>query len=190
MDTRRFGAVAWLAPVIHILPEEVVRSLCMAILVCVALGGCSGSRVGDGTPAEKAAIQAALDAQAKAWNKGDAAAVAAVMTDDADWVSADGSVYEGRDAIEAAHRGWFEGTAKGSFHSHPGLPKIHFVRSDVAIVDGDSYQSGLHDDQGKELPAETSRYTAIMVKEGGRWRVAAYRSLPQLKSKIDPADAR
>ncbi|PYU23703.1 MAG: hypothetical protein DMG30_10820 [Acidobacteria bacterium] len=77
------------------------------------------------------------------------------------------------------------GTAKGSWHSHPGLPKIQFLRPDVAIVDGDRSMSGLHD---KELPAETSRYTAVMVKQSGRWKVTAFRSWPQLRSKIDAAN--
>jgi hypothetical protein len=35
-----------------------------------------------------------------------------------------------------------------------------------------------------------TRYTAIMVKENGRWKVAAFRSLPQVKSKTNPADVR
>jgi uncharacterized protein (TIGR02246 family) len=167
-----------------------MRRVCVAILVCAALGGCSGSRARDASSAEKAAIQAVLDAHAKAWNNGDAAAAVAIMTEDADWVSGDGSVYEGRDAIEAAHRDWFAGPAKGSWHTHPGLPKFHFIRADVAIVDGDSYQSGLHDEQGKEIPAGVTRFTAVMVKEGGRWKVAAFRSLPQVKSKINAADVR
>jgi len=60
----------------------------------------------------------------------------------------------------------------------------------VAVVDGDSYVSGLHDEKGKELPVETSRYTEVMAKENGRWKVAAFRSLPQLRSTIDPAGVR
>jgi uncharacterized protein (TIGR02246 family) len=169
---------------------ELMRRIFIAILLCAALGGCSGSRVRDASSAEKAAIQAVLDTHAKAWNRGDAAGAAAIMTEDADWVSGDGSVYEGRDAIEAAHRDWLAGSAKGSWHTHPGLPKFHFIRTDVAIVDGDSYQSGLHDEQGKEIPAGVTRYTAIMVKESGRWKVAAFRSLPQVKSKINASDIR
>jgi ketosteroid isomerase-like protein len=174
MDTRRFAAVAWLDPVHSVLSGELMRRVCVAILVCAALGGCSGSRARDASSAEKAAIQAVLDAHAKAWNNGDAAAAAAVMTEDADWVSGDGSA----------------GPAKGSWHTHPGLPKFHFIRADVAIVDGDSNESGLHDEQGKEIPAGVTRFTAVMVKEGGRWKVAAFRSLPQVKSKINAADVR
>lgn len=110
------------------------------------------------------------------------------MTEDADWVGGDGSVYQGHAAIEAAHREWLAGPAKGSLHLHPGTPAIRFLRSDVAIVDGDSYISGEHNEEGKEVPAETSRYSAVMVKDNGRWLVAAFRSLPQLKSKINPAN--
>jgi uncharacterized protein (TIGR02246 family) len=140
--------------------------------------------------AERGAIQAVLDAHGIAWTKGDAVAAAAVMTADADWVSGDGSVYEGRTAIEAAHREWLSGDGKGSRHAHPGRPKIRFIRPDVAIVDGDSYMGGLRDEQGKELPPIFSRFAAVLVKNGQTWKVTAFRSLPQLKSKLTPADMR
>jgi uncharacterized protein (TIGR02246 family) len=167
-----------------------MRRFRIAILLCAALTGCSKTGVHDGSSAEKAAIQAVLDAHGAAWSKGDAAGAAAVMTQDADWVSSDGSIYEGRSAIEAAHQEWLAGPAKGSWHSHPGLAKIQFIRPDVAIVDGDSYISGLHDEKGNEIPPGTSRYTAVMVKENGRWKVAAFRSLPQVKSRTNAADGR
>ena len=144
-----------------------------------------GDQVGEG-----AAIQEVLDAHGNAWTKGDALAAAAVTTEDADWVSAGGQVYEGRAAIEAAHREWLGGNAKGSRHTHSGSPKIRFIRRDVAIVDGDSYTAGLHDGQGKEMAPAFSRYTAIFVQEGDNWKVTAFRSLPQLKSKLTRADIR
>jgi uncharacterized protein (TIGR02246 family) len=142
---------------------------------------------GDDT-SDRAAIQKVLDAHGIAWTKGDATAAAAVMTEDADWVTGGGSVYEGRAAIEAAHREWLSGDAKGTRHAHPGTPKIRFIRPDVAIVDGDSYMGGVRDENGKELPAMFSRYMAIMTKERGEWKVAAFRSLPQLKSKLTASD--
>ncbi len=142
---------------------------------------------GDDT-AQRAAIQAVLDAHGTAWTKGDAVAAAAVMTEDADWVSGDGSIYEGRMAIEAAHREWLTGDAKGSRHAHPGRPEIRFIRPDVAIVDGDSYMGGLRDEQGKEIPPIFSRYTAVLVKNCEKWKVTAFRSLPQLKSTLTSAD--
>lgn len=137
---------------------------------------------------DRAAIQKVLDTHGSAWTKGDAVTAASVMTEDADWVSGGGDVYEGRAAIEAAHRQWLSGGAKGTRHAHPGTPKIRFIRPDVAIVDGDSYMGGLRDENGKEMPPSFSRYTAVLVKNGGSWKVTAFRSLPQLKSKLTPAD--
>jgi len=131
--------------------------------------------------AERAAIQAVLDTHGAAWTKGDAKAAAAVMTEDADWVSGDGTITKGRPAIEEGHREALATFAKGSRHSHPGTPNIRFIRPDVVIVDGDSYMAGLHD-EGKEVPASVSRYTAVMVKENGSWKVTAFRSLPQVKA--------
>ena len=62
------------------------------------------------------------------------------------------------------------------------------ARRDVVIVDGDSYTGGLCDEQGKELAPVFSRYTAVFVKDGDNWKVTAFRSLPQLKSKLTLAD--
>ena len=80
------------------------------------------------------------------------------------------------------HRDALDGPAKGSRHSHPGVPSIRFITRDVAIVDGLSYMAGFHDERGNELPGEYSRYTAVVVKEKGAWYVTAFRSLPQLKA--------
>jgi uncharacterized protein (TIGR02246 family) len=160
------------------------------VACCLAVGLAFASLGFGDDASDRAAIQKVLDAHGIAWTKGDPAAAAAVMTEDADWVSGSGSVYEGRAAIEAAHREWLGGDAKGTSHAHPGTPKIRFIRRDVAIVDGDSYMGGVRDEQGKELPPSFSRYTAVLVKNGGDWKVAAFRSLPQLKSKLTPADVR
>ncbi len=165
-----------------------MRQIGIAIFLLSAIG-LAATTPGDDA-AERGAIQAVLDAHGAAWTKGDAAEAAAVMAEDADWVSGDGSVYEGRAAIEAAHLAALSGEAKGSRHAHPGTPKIRFIRPDVAIVDGDSYLGGLRDEQGKELPPIFSRYTAVLVKDNGRWKVTAFRSLPQVKSVLTPADVR
>ena len=160
------------------------------ILVAAFLFGMMGiiaATVGD-SASDRAAIQQVLDAHGTAWTKGDAVAAAAVMTEDADWVSGGGDVYEGRAAIETAHRDWLSGDAKGSRHAHPGTPKIRLIRRDVAVVDGDSYMGGLRDEQGHEMPPSFSRYTAVLVKNDTGWKVTAFRSLPQLKSKLTPAD--
>ena len=83
------------------------------------------------------------------------------------------------------HRELLAGPAKGSRHVHPGTPAIRFLRSEVAIVDGDSYVGAA----GTEVTAaDFSRYTAIFVKQKGRWMVAAFRSLPQVKPSVMTLD--
>jgi len=130
---------------------------------------------------ERAAIQAVLDAHGEAWTRGDAHAAAAVMTPDADWVSGGGRVFQGREAIEQMHRELLSGPAKGSRHVHPGTPVIRFVRPDVALVDGDSFVGT----PGTHPTAENfSRYTALFVREKGRWFVTAFRSLPHVKPSV------
>jgi uncharacterized protein (TIGR02246 family) len=131
--------------------------------------------------ADRAAIKAVLDAHGAAWTRGDVAAAVATLTEDADWVSGGGTVLVGRDAIATMHREMLEGPAKGTRHSHPGVPRIRFITREVAVVDGESYMAGFHDEHGKELPAEYSRYTAVFVKKNGKWYVTAFRSLPQVK---------
>jgi uncharacterized protein (TIGR02246 family) len=164
-----------------------MRDLLGAAILAGAMGIVVAASRGDDA-SDRAAIQKVLDAHGIAWTKGDPAAAASVMTEDADWVSGGGEFYEGRASIEAAHREWLSGSAKGTRHAHPGTPKIRFIRPDVAIVDGDSYAGGLRDEQGKELPPSFSRYMAVLVKNGDTWKVTAFRSLPQLKSKLTPAD--
>ena len=149
----------------------------LAVALAVALP--SGS-VPD-QAADRAAIQAVLDQHGNAWTRGDADAATAILTEDADWVSGSGTVLAGRPAITKMHREVLSGPGKGTRHSHPGTPAIRFIKPDVAIVDGDSYLGGLRDEQGHELPAEYSRYSAVFVKNSGKWYVTAFRSLPQVK---------
>src|SRR5579864_753336 len=136
--------------------------------------------------ADVKAIRAVLDAHGEAWTRGEAVAAVATLTDDADWVGGDGQTLEGKAAILAMHEKMLAGPAKGTRHSHPGTPNIRFIRSDVAIVDGNSEMSGFRDENGKQLPAGYSRYAAVFVKQEGKWLVTAFRSLPQVKvNRID-----
>jgi len=157
------------------------RGIFAALLLAISIGLYDSSPTQSGEAAERAAIKAVLDAHGAAWTRGDYAAATAILTEDADWVSGGGTVFVGRPAIAKMHRDILGGPAKGSQHSHPGTPNIRFITRDVAIVDGDSYMAGFHDEHGDELPAEYSRYTAVFVKKNGKWYVTAFRSIPQVK---------
>ena len=157
------------------------RGALAALLLAIPISLYGSRPAQSGDAAERAAIKVILDAHGAAWTRGDAAAATAILTDDADWVSGGGTVFVGRPAIAKMRRDMLGGPAKGSQHSHPGTPNMRFITRDVAIVDGDSYMAGLHDEHGNELPAEYSQYTAVFVKKNGKWYVTAFRSLPQVK---------
>ncbi len=157
------------------------KRIVVALVVAIPFSLCDSSTPQSAESADRAAIQSVLDAHGAAWTRGDSDAATATLTEDADWVSGTGRVFVGRPAITKMHRDVLSGAAKGTRHSHPGTPNIRFITQDVAIVDGDSYMAGFHDEHGHELPAEYSRYTAVFVKKGGKWYVTAFRSLPQVK---------
>jgi uncharacterized protein (TIGR02246 family) len=130
---------------------------------------------------QESQIQAVFDAHADAWTRGDAHAAAAVMTDDSDWISGGGTIFTCRTAIEEMHRELLSGEAKGTRHVHPGMPSISFLRSDVAIVDGNSYVGAAGT---QPTTSDFNFYTAVLVKEQAQWKVAAFRSLPQVKPTV------
>jgi|SRR5689334_17819690 uncharacterized protein (TIGR02246 family) len=157
-----------------------MKTLLVVIAIWLVMSGGATSM-----QSERSAIQAVLDAHGDAWTRGDAHAAAALMTEDADWISGGGHIFQGREAIEQMHRELLTGPAKGSRHVHPGTPAIRFLRSDVAIVDGDSYVGAAGT---QATPADFSRYMAIFVKQKGHWMVAAFRSLPQVKPSVTTLD--
>ena len=157
-----------------------MKLLLVVAAICVLING--GLTSGE---SEQSAIQAVLNEHADAWTLGDAHAAAAVLTEDADWVSGSGRTFRGREAIEQMHRDLFEGPAKGTRHVHPGTPAIRFITPDVAIVDGDSY---VGTNGTKPTASDFNHYTAVFTKQKGHWKVAAFRALPQVTPSITTLD--
>jgi uncharacterized protein (TIGR02246 family) len=118
--------------------------------------------------ADEAAIRANIARFVKAYNAGDAKAVAALFTSDGLAVGKDGSEAEGRDAIAE--------TFAGLFADMPGrrielnVDAIRFLGADLAVEVGTS----------KEMSApaqapERDRYTVLHVKRNGKWLMALAR---------------
>lgn len=118
-------------------------------------------------------VLAVLGKLADAWNDGDAVAYASLFTEDADYVTFFGMNMPGRAMIESAHRSLFEGPLKGSKLVAGGVPKVRFIRPDVAIVvsGGGSSLSG-----GKPEPGRESTLTYVLVEESDGWRVASFQN--------------
>jgi uncharacterized protein (TIGR02246 family) len=113
-------------------------------------------------------IAANDEAFVKAFNAGDAKAIAATFTEDAELIDEDGNAFEGREAIAAMFATGFE--------AHPGTKialkndPIKFLGPETALVRG----------RAEVTPADgsspdVSRYTVIFVKRGGAWLQASSR---------------
>lgn len=89
------------------------------------------------TPVHDTRLHETLARIAAAWNTGDAAAYGAEFTTDATYVTFDGHVLVGRDAIVDVHRWLFDGPLHGSrmgSSTTEDVPTVRFLRPDVAHV--------------------------------------------------------
>jgi len=102
---------------------------------------------------------------AAAFGKGDAKAIAAMWTDQAECHDADGSVIQGRDAIEKAFAELFKDKSQGKLEVD--IHSIRFPSRDTAIEEGFLR----HTPEGPGLPSSTM-YTAAHVREDGKWLIA------------------
>lgn len=105
----------------------------------------------------------------RAWTDGDAVAYGACFTDDCGYVSFDGALATGRDAVVASHDALFRGVLYGS--ALVGEPEeVRFVADDVAVVSGTgSVQVAWRD----RLPrGRATRNTLVAVRTAQGWLFA------------------
>ncbi len=146
--------------------------------VIVALGAASAPAQEAAKPKPEAPspleteIRAAVSAFRTAFDKGDAPAVAATFTPEAEVIDESGERTVGREAISARFA--------DLFRESPGVTivieseSIRPLSADSAIEEGTATLK-----LGKEGRPETSRYEAIYVKQDGRWLQARIRDFPQ-----------
>jgi uncharacterized protein (TIGR02246 family) len=131
----------------------------------------------DQTPeADRKAILKAGKDFIKAFEKGDAKAVASFWTEQGEYIDDDGSTLRGRAAIQEAY--------EKSFAKHPKrkakveVESLRFPSSNSAIEEGYfTVQRGKDD-------TITSRYSVLHVKENGQWRMAVVREWPREASTL------
>jgi uncharacterized protein (TIGR02246 family) len=143
-----------------------------AELSCRAPEQVSNTSAAQDTASKEAAIRAELAAVEAAWNKRDAAALAALYAPDGDAMMLADPRTLGQDAIRrAAEAGSIFPTDRTSTNRISlTVDRIRSLSPDVAIADGTARFSA-----GE--PTQT-RPTYIMVRRDGAWRIAALRVLP------------
>lgn len=122
----------------------------------------------DKNSADEEAIRKTSETYARAYDEGDAKAVAAHFTPDAEYIDEKGNLFEGRQAIEEALTDFFA--------ENPGnqldidIDTIRFVSPSVAIEDGTTTLS-----RPEGTATNYSHYTTTHVKTAGKWLAASVR---------------
>ena len=133
-----------------------------------------------GTDDDRAAIAAIIAAQGTAWAAGDAEAFSASVTDDVIFTNVIGMFSVGRAPFLAQHVHIFATFYRGTTLQ---IEIVHtaFVRPDVAIVDTLTEVSGVTA-APPGMPIESggirTRLEQVMVRNDGRWQVAAFHNVP------------
>jgi uncharacterized protein (TIGR02246 family) len=137
------------------------------------------------SPMEKALL-AEAEATVKAFNAADATALGGMFIDDGELVDEDGNVTEGRTAITALFKGFFERFPKAVLEMD--LTDARSIGDEMVIEEGVRRITA----DGAAAAAQV-RYVAVRVKEGDRWPLAAYREfsddpLPTPTEMLAPLD--
>lgn len=120
---------------------------------------------------DKAAVEAAIADFAKAFNSGDAKAVAAKWTVEGEYVNDDGQTFRGHAALEKAYGEHF---AKNKVNDLAvEVETVRFPSKDTAVVDG---HFKLHKGKGRELVV--SKCSFLFAREDGKWLIAIARETP------------
>jgi uncharacterized protein (TIGR02246 family) len=119
-------------------------------------------------PAEATAVRETNRAYAAAFAKGDAKAIAALWTENAEYDGLDAEPLRGRAAIEAAYAQFFKDNPAATLEAK--VQSVRLLGAGAAVEEG-SLQSKRSD---KKEAGET-RFSAFLVKEGTAWRFASVR---------------
>ena len=123
------------------------------------------------TPAGEAAIRDLYQRMIDGWNAGSGEGFASVFAEDGEQVAFDGTRYQGRATIAAAHQQLFDTWVKGSRLVGRVLG-VRLLTEDVAQMNtiGGTILAG----QSDIAPDRNSVQTFIAVKRDGVWQVAAF----------------
>ncbi|QEH38223.1 hypothetical protein OJF2_68210 [Aquisphaera giovannonii] len=143
------------------------RLLLAAGFVAIAWGLPAAASDADGPANEEAAIRAVDEAFVRKFNEGDAKAIAALHTADAEAVEADGARYRGRDLIERSYADTF--AAEKGAKIQLDVASIQFLSPTVAKEEGRTIIA-----PAKGAPVSRF-YTVLYVKQDDRWLMASVR---------------
>jgi uncharacterized protein (TIGR02246 family) len=130
-------------------------------------------------PRDESEVRDVVKAYVDARERADAAAIAALFTEDADQLTSSGEWRKGRDALV---RGTLASSKANAGTRTIAIETVRFPASGLAIADG-TYTIA-----GGQSGARNMRTSFVFVKVGSAWRIAAIRNMmPAPTSPATPA---
>jgi uncharacterized protein (TIGR02246 family) len=120
---------------------------------------------------DEAQIRALFDDLLADWGRGDGQAYGSRFTEDAAYVAFDGTYTRGREEISASHQELFDRFLQGTQLTGHVL-SVESLNPDVALIHatGGTIMRG----KSRPSPERDSIQTLVAVREGTRWRFAAF----------------
>jgi uncharacterized protein (TIGR02246 family) len=148
--------------------------LCAPVLAVLAAGwliaqdppkaGADRQAASTARPQDEKAVRAASQAFAKAFEMGDAKSVASLFTEEAEYRDEEGEPVRGRHALAKAYEGFF--AKRKQIKAESKTDAIRFLGTDTAVEEGTfTVTAG-------GGPPHASRFSALHVRENGRWLIA------------------
>lgn len=123
------------------------------------------------SPSDEAAIRAGAKAYAAAFNRQDAAALAAMFAEDAEQIDGDGTMTRGRDAIGKRIAAGFK--ARPASKMQLKIESVRLAAANVAL------ESGSYTVRSNDGGEAMGTYSAVHVKQkDGKWLIESLRDTP------------
>jgi uncharacterized protein (TIGR02246 family) len=129
--------------------------------------------------AEEKLIIDGVDAFAKLYSSANAEGLAELFLDDASIVDPDGNTTRGKAAVAEMYSTAFQATPGLKVESK--VDEVNFLTPDVARVEGQSQLSSATGDA-----AEFTKFSALLVRRDGKWRIAEIREYAAPPADISP----
>jgi uncharacterized protein (TIGR02246 family) len=132
----------------------------------------------DARDADRGAIRAAMDSFVKAFESRDAKALAGHWTDQGEYQTVEGARVKGRDALEKGFIAFFGRTPEVT--ARVDSEALRFLSGDSAIDEGKVSVR-----RGPTEPMTKARYSALFVRDNGRWQLAQLSESSDDKASIE-----
>ncbi len=113
---------------------------------------------------DEEAVKAAAQQLAKAFESGNEKALTALFTEEAEYIDEDSDPVQGREALAKAYKALF--ADRKEVKAEAKTEKVRFLGSDTAIEEGSFTVTA------KDSAPVKSRYSALHVRQGGKWLIA------------------